>query len=211
MKHVSLKRRALLAVLVLAVVIVAATVFAETDGESSNPFVNSLWAVLPPVIAIGLALITKEVYSSLFIGTLVGGLLYANFNPVGAMTHIFETAMVGESLTSSGNVGVLVFLVILGAMVALMNKAGGSAAFGRWCSEKIKSRKGAGFMTMLLGCIIFIDDYFNCLTVGSVMRPVTDKFKISRSKLAYFIDATAAPVCIIAPISSWAAAVSGYI
>ena len=211
MKHVSLKRRALLAVLVLAVVIVAATVFAETDGESSNPFVNSLWAVLPPVIAIGLALITKEVYSSLFIGTLVGGLLYANFNPVGAMTHIFETAMVGESLTSSGNVGVLVFLVTLGAMVALMNKAGGSAAFGRWCSEKIKSRKGAGFMTMLLGCIIFIDDYFNCLTVGSVMRPVTDKFKISRSKLAYFIDATAAPVCIIAPISSWAAAVSGYI
>lgn len=211
MKHVSLKRRALLAVLVLAVVIVAATVFAETDGESSNPFVNSLWAVLPPVIAIGLALITKEVYSSLFIGTLVGGLLYANFNPVGAMTHIFETAMVGESLTSSGNVGVLVFLVILGAMVALMNKAGGSAAFGRWCSEKIKSRKGAGFMTVLLGCIIFIDDYFNCLTVGSVMRPVTDKFKISRSKLAYFIDATAAPVCIIAPISSWAAAVSGYI
>ena len=131
MKHVSLKRRALLAVLVLAVVIVAATVFAETDGESSNPFVNSLWAVLPPVIAIGLALITKEVYSSLFIGTLVGGLLYANFNPVGALTHIFETAMVGESLTSSGNVGVLVFLVILGAMVALMNKAGGSAAFGR--------------------------------------------------------------------------------
>ena len=205
------KKRLIIAAVFLLAMIVCTAALAEGEEAGGNPFLNSIWAVLPPVIAIGLALITKEVYSSLFIGTLVGGLLYANFNPVGAMTHIFETAMVGESLTSSGNVGVLVFLVILGAMVALMNKAGGSAAFGQWCSERIKSRKGAGFMTMLLGCIIFIDDYFNCLTVGSVMRPVTDKFKISRSKLAYFIDATAAPVCIIAPISSWAAAVSGYI
>ena len=205
------KKRLIIAAVFLLAMIVCTAALAEGEEAGGNPFLNSIWAVLPPVIAIGLALITKEVYSSLFIGTLVGGLLYANFNPVGAMTHIFETAMVGESLTSSGNVGVLVFLVILGAMVALMNKAGGSAAFGQWCSERIKSRKGAGFVTVLLGCIIFIDDYFNCLTVGSVMRPVTDKFKISRSKLAYFIDATAAPVCIIAPISSWAAAVSGYI
>ena len=211
MKHFSPKRKVLLAVLVLAIVLVAAYTFAETEGGSGNPFVESLWAALPPIIAIALALITKEVYSSLFIGILVGGLLYAQFNPVNALSHVFETSMVGESLTDSTNVGILVFLVVLGTMVALMNKAGGSGAFGRWCSEKIKGRKGASFMTMLLGCIIFIDDYFNCLTVGSVMRPVTDKFKISRSKLAYLIDATAAPVCIIAPISSWAAAVSGYV
>ena len=163
-------------------------------------------SLLPPVIAIVLALITKEVYASLFIGILSGALLHANFNPWGMVTGTFNE-MIGK-LSDSWNVGILVFLVLLGMMVALINKAGGSAAYGRWASKHIKTRAGAIAATAVLGVLIFIDDYFNCLTVGSVMRPVTDKHKISRAKLSYIIDATAAPICIIAPISSWAAAVS---
>ena len=170
----------------------------------------SFWALVPPVIAIALALITKEVYSSLFIGILVGGVFAANFHFEKTMTTIFNDGIVAV-LTDSYNVGILIFLVILGAMVSLMNKAGGSRAFGAWASEHIKSRVGAQLATILLGALIFIDDYFNCLTVGSVMKPVSDKFKVSRSKFAYLIDATAAPICIIAPISSWAAAVSGFV
>ncbi|MBQ6321688.1 MAG: Na+/H+ antiporter NhaC family protein [Lachnospiraceae bacterium] len=173
-------------------------------------FANSPWALLPPIIAIALALITKEVYSSLFIGIIMGGLLYANFNPVGAMEHVFVDGMIGQ-LSDAWNVGILIFLVILGSMVMLMNRAGGSGAFGRWASEHVKTRVGAQLATIALGVLIFIDDYFNCLTVGSVMRPLTDKHHISREKLAYLIDATAAPVCIIAPISSWAAAVTGFV
>ncbi len=169
----------------------------------------SIWAILPPVIAIVLALITKEVYSSLFIGVLVGGLLYSNFTFEGTLVHIVEDGFVA-SLADSYNVGILIFLVLLGALVCMMNKAGGSAAFGRWASTHIKSRLGAQICTICLGILIFVDDYFNCLTVGSVMRPVTDAKRVSRSKLSYLIDATAAPVCIIAPISSWAAAVAGF-
>ncbi len=163
-------------------------------------------ALLPPIIAIVLALVTKEVYSSLFIGILSGALIYSNFNPWGMVTNSFDV-MVGK-LADSWNVGILIFLVVLGMMVSLVNKAGGSAAYGRWASKHIKSRVGAMVSTAVLGMLIFIDDYFNCLTVGSVMRPVTDKHQVSRAKLAFLIDATAAPVCIIAPISSWAAAVS---
>lgn len=170
----------------------------------------TFWALVPPVVAIVLALITKEVYSSLFLGILVGGLFYSGFSFEGTVLHIFEDGIVGV-LSDSYNVGILVFLVILGAIVSLMNRAGGSAAFGRWASEHIKTRTGAQLATVALGVLIFIDDYFNCLTVGSVMRPVTDKHNISRAKLAYLIDATAAPVCIIAPISSWAAAVTGFV
>jgi len=162
-------------------------------------------SLLPPLIAIALALITKEVYSSLFIGILSGALLYTNFNIWGMVTNSFDV-MVGK-LADSWNVGILIFLVVLGMMVSLVNKAGGSAAYGRWAETHIKSRVGALISTAVLGMLIFIDDYFNCLTVGSVMRPVTDKHQISRAKLAFLIDATAAPVCIIAPISSWAAAV----
>jgi Na+/H+ antiporter NhaC len=156
-----------------------------------------------------LALITKEVYSSLMIGIIAGGLLYAEFHPIAAMEHVFVDGMIGQ-LADSWNVGILIFLVVLGSIVMLMNRAGGSAAFGRWASEHVKTRMGAQLASIALGVLIFIDDYFNCLTVGSVMRPVTDKNKVSREKLAYLIDATAAPVCIIAPISSWAAAVSGF-
>ena len=177
--------------------------------ESPSRFYNSFWALLPPIIAIALALITKEVYSSLFIGILVGGLLYSNFSFEGTVLHVFSDGIVSV-LSDSYNVGILIFLVILGAMVCLMNKAGGSAAFGRWAQTHIKSRIGAQLATIVLGILIFIDDYFNCLTVGSVMRPITDKHKVSRVKLAYLIDATAAPICIIAPISSWAAAVAGF-
>ncbi|SER60907.1 transporter, NhaC family [Butyrivibrio fibrisolvens] len=173
-------------------------------------FVNSLWALLPPLIAIVLALITKEVYSSLMIGIITGGLLYSGFNPVGAMNHIFVDGMIAQ-LSDPWNVGILIFLVVLGSIVMLMNRAGGSAAFGRWASTHVKTRLGAQLATIALGTLIFIDDYFNCLTVGSVMLPVTDKHKVSREKLAYLIDATAAPVCIIAPISSWAAAVTGFV
>lgn len=170
---------------------------------------GTAWALAPPLIAILLALITKEVYSSLFIGILVGGLFYSGFSFVGTLEHIFTDGLIAQ-LSEPYNVGILIFLVFLGIMVSLMNKAGGSAAFGRWASEHVKSRTAAQISTILLGCMIFVDDYFNCLTVGSVMRPLTDRHKISRAKLAYLIDATAAPVCIIAPISSWAAAVSGF-
>jgi Na+/H+ antiporter NhaC len=176
---------------------------------------NTVWALIPPLVAIILALITKEVYSSLFVGIAVGGVLYSlgptapYINPVAALEHIFNGGIIA-SLSDAYNVGILVFLVFLGIIVSLMNKAGGSAAFGNWASAHVKSRVGSQLATIGLGVLIFIDDYFNCLTVGSVMRPVTDRQKISRAKLAYLIDATAAPICIIAPVSSWAAAVSGF-
>ena len=199
---------------VLSVVLVlmfAITVFGAEQTEEYVPAVYAtFWALVPPVVAIGLALITKEVYSSLFIGVLMGGILYSGFSFEGTITHIFEDGMINV-LSDSYNVGILIFLVILGTMVCLMNRAGGSAAFGQFAADHIKGRVGAELATILLGCLIFIDDYFNCLTVGSVMRPVTDKFKVSRAKLAYLIDATAAPICIIAPISSWAAAVTGFV
>ncbi|MBO5336084.1 MAG: Na+/H+ antiporter NhaC family protein [Lachnospiraceae bacterium] len=171
---------------------------------------GTFWALVPPIVAILLALITKEVYSSLFVGILIGGLFYAGFAPEATVLHIFNDGFVSV-LSDSWNVGILIFLVILGVLVSLMNKAGGSAAFGKFAGEKIKSKTGAQLATVLLGVLIFVDDYFNCLTVGSVMKPVTDKHKVSREKLAYLIDSTAAPVCIIAPISSWAAAVSGFV
>lgn len=190
----------------------AVTVFAA-DGEAAEyvpKMYATFWALVPPIVAIVLALITKEVYSSLFIGILVGALFYSNFSFEGTVVHMIQEGFISV-ISDSYNVGILIFLVILGAVVCLMNKAGGSAAFGRWAGRKIKSRIGTQLVTILLGVLIFIDDYFNCLTVGSVMRPVTDKQNISRAKLAYLIDATAAPVCIIAPISSWAAAVSGFV
>ena len=167
-------------------------------------------ALLPSLIAIVLALITKEVYSSLFIGVVTGALFWGRFNPVKTLNHVFSDGIV-KVTSDSWNVGILVFLVILGMMVQLMNSTGGSKAFGAWATSHVKSKVGVQLATIALGCLIFIDDYFNCLTVGSVMRPITDKQKISREKLAYLIDSTAAPVCIIAPISSWAAAVSGFV
>lgn len=172
--------------------------------------IGTFWALVPPIVAIALALITKEVYSSLFVGILVGGLFFAGGSFVGTFNHILSDGFISV-LSDSYNVGILIFLVVLGTLVALMNKAGGSAAFGNWAKTHIKTRTGAMLATIALGVLIFIDDYFNCLTVGSVMRPVTDEHKISRAKLAYLIDATAAPVCIIAPISSWAAAVTGFV
>ena len=177
--------------------------------QSPSRYFNTPWSLLPPVIAIALALITKEVYSSLFIGILMGGLLWSNFSFEGTVLHAFSDGIVA-SLSDGYNVGILIFLVILGAIVSMMNKAGGSAAFGRWAQKNIKTRAGAQLSSIVLGCLIFIDDYFNCLTVGSVMRPITDKHNVSRAKLAYLIDATAAPICIIAPISSWAAAVAAF-
>ena len=183
---------------------------AEEEVAASAKFYGTFWSLVPPLVAIALALITKEVYSSLCVGILVGALFYSNFNFEGTILHIFEGGMISV-LTDSYNMGILIFLVILGTMVCLMNRAGGSAAFGRWAGKRIKSRVGAELSTIILGVLIFIDDYFNCLTVGSVMRPVTDKHHVSRAKLAYLIDSTAAPVCIIAPISSWAAAVSGFV
>lgn len=179
-------------------------------GIKDMPVKNTAWALTPPIIAISLALITKEVYSSLFLGILTGGFLNAGFNVVGGLDQVFPGGIM-TVLSDKWNVGILVFLVILGTMVQLMNRAGGSAAFGIWAANRIKNREGAQLSTMFLGCLIFIDDYFNCLTVGSVMRPITDKHQISRAKLAYLIDSTAAPICIIAPISSWSAAVSGFV
>ncbi|MBQ7955492.1 MAG: Na+/H+ antiporter NhaC family protein [Lachnospiraceae bacterium] len=167
----------------------------------------TFWALVPPLIAIVLALVTKEVYSSLFVGILVGALFYAGFNPEGALLHMFNDGFVSV-LSDTYNIGILIFLVLLGILVCLLNKSGGSEAFGRYAAKKIKGKTGAQLMTIVLGILIFVDDYFNCLTVGSVMRPVTSKHKVSKEKLAYLIDATAAPVCIIAPISSWAAAVT---
>lgn len=185
-------------------------VLAAEEGAELPSMYATFWALVPPIVAIVLALITKEVYSSLFVGILVGGLFHSGFSFEGTITHIFNNGFVAV-LSDSYNVGILIFLVILGAMVSLMNRAGGSAAFGHFAKQKIKNRAGAQLATVALGVLIFIDDYFNCLTVGSVMKPVTDEHKISRAKLAYLIDATAAPVCIIAPISSWAAAVSGFV
>jgi len=207
-------KRLLTLLLVMTVVftVFAVTVFAEdTEGENyqSNVYAT-FWSILPPIIAIVLALVTKEVYSSLFIGIVSGALLYANFNPLKAFDAIFTEGFI-SSLADSWNVGILIFLVVLGAIVSLMNKAGGSAAYGKWATEKITTRKGALLATFGLGVLIFVDDYFNCLTVGNIMRPITDKHKISRAKLAYLIDATAAPICMIAPISSWAAAVTGIV
>lgn len=199
----------LLAVLML-IPAMSITVLAAEEEAAAPAMYATFWALVPPIVAIALALITKEVYSSLFIGILVGALFYSGFSFEGTVLHIFNDGIIAV-LSDSYNMGILVFLVILGTMVCLMNQAGGSAAFGRWASKRIKTRVGAELCTILLGVLIFIDDYFNCLTVGSVMRPVTDKHNVSRAKLAYLIDATAAPVCIIAPISSWAAAVSGFV
>lgn len=197
----------------LAILIIAsmpALCFAAEETAKKPTLYATGFSVLPPLIAIVLSLITKEVYSSLFIGVFAGAVLYAGANFSGIMNHLLQDGIIA-SLSSAGNVGILIFLVILGMFVAMMNLSGGSAAFGEWASTKVKSRKHAQFTTILLGILIFVDDYFNCLTVGSVMKPLSDKFNISRAKLAYLIDATAAPVCIIAPISSWAAAVSGFV
>ena len=169
----------------------------------------TFWSLLPPIVAIALALITMEVYSSLIIGIIVGGLIYAGGNFETTITHVITDGFVAN-VADSYNMGIIIFLILLGALVSMMNKAGGSAAFGRWATKHIKSRVGAQLATIALGVLIFIDDYFNCLTVGSVMRPVADSHKVSRAKLSYLIDATAAPICIIAPISSWAAAVAGF-
>ncbi len=188
------------------------TAFAAEEGAEYSPALYaSFWALVPPIVAIVLALITKEVYSSLFIGIVIGGILYTGTHHLDQLIpHIFRDGMVG-SLTDSDNIEILVFVTLLGIMVCLMTRAGGSAAFGRWAGQHIKTRVGAQLATVFLGFLIFIDDGFNCLTVGTVMRPVTDEHKISRAKLAYIIDSTAAPICIIAPISSWAAAVTGFV
>lgn len=202
------KKNSTATLIVLLVVIALMLVAAFTTTAESVQ--QTIWALVPPVVAISLALATKEVYSSLFVGVVAGGLLYSGFNFEGTITHVYTEGIVAV-LSDPYNVGIIIFLVILGIIVSLMNKAGASAAFGRWAQTKIKNRVGAQLATIGLGVLIFIDDYFNCLTVGSVMRPVTDKFHISRAKLAYLIDSTAAPICIIAPISSWAAAVSGFV
>ena len=201
------KLRSRIVKLCFAVIVVVLLIIAAASGKDFN---TTIWALLPPVVAIGLALATKEVYSSLFIGILIGGFLYSGFAFEGTLVHVFQDGFVA-SVADSYNVGILIFLVILGAIVALMNKAGGSEAFGIWASEHIKTKTGAMLATTALGILIFIDDYFNCLTVGSVMRPVADKHGISKEKLSYLIDATAAPICIIAPVSSWAAAVAGFV
>ena len=177
--------------------------------HETEPFFGTWWAILPPLIAIFLALVTKEVYSSLFIGIVSGGLLYSGFAFEGTIVHVMQKGFI-SSIADAYNIGILIFLVLLGSLVAMMNKTGASAAFGKWAQSHIKSRVGAQIATIILGVLIFVDDYFNCLTVGSVMRPVTDAKRVSRAKLSYLIDATAAPICIIAPISSWAAAVAGF-
>ncbi len=201
-----MKKKALL--ISTIVLICAMMTLTACGGEAvSQNIIGTFWSLVPPIVAIVLALITKEVYSSLFVGIIVGALLYTNFNLVGSVDSLMKEGLI---TAVSDTAGIFIFLVILGIMVALVNKAGGSAAFGRWASKHIKSKTGAVICTFLLGVVIFIDDYFNCLTVGSVMRPVTDGHKVSRAKLAYIIDATAAPVCMIAPISSWAAAVAEY-
>ena len=192
--------------LLIVLFVVGFGIACACTGSITNP-VGTLWSLFPPVIAIGLALLTKEVYSSLFVGIIAGGLLATGFNPIHTIDSITTEGLISAV---SGTAGIFVFLVILGIIVALLNKAGGAQAFGRWAAKHVKGKIGAALATFAFGVLIFIDDYFNCLTVGAVMRPVTDKAKISRSKLAYLIDATAAPVCMIAPISSWAAAVSEY-
>ena len=179
---------------------------------AATPFAGTFWSLLPPIVAIVLALISKEVYSSLFLGCLVGALLVSNYHPWETLVQLVEGDNgIVTTVSDAGNIAIIVFLVVLGIMVDLMNKTGGSEAFGRWATKTVHTRAGAQLMTMLLGVLIFIDDYFNCLTVGAVMRPVTESHHISRAKLAYVIDSTAAPVCMIAPVSSWAAAVSGYV
>lgn len=196
--------------IIFAVIMLAFLICCMISAPISNA-VGTLWSLLPPIVAIGLALITKEVYSSLFVGSLTGAVIYAVSASMGAegiFTTVVRDGLIAN-LADSYNVGILIFLVVLGTIVALMNKAGGSKAYGEWAAKHIKTRVGACMSTFVLGVLIFVDDYFNCLTVGSVMRPVTDKHNVSRSKLAYIIDATAAPICIIAPVSSWAAAVSG--
>ena len=199
------KTLALVAVLAVIVVLLTASVFAVDGSDAVSGMYGTFWALVPPIIAIVLALITKEAYSSLFIGVLVGALFACSFKPVATLDTIVNNGFV---TAIADNAGIFLFLVLLGIIVALVNAAGGSAAFGRWAERNIRTRVGAQIATFILGVLIFIDDYFNCLTVGSVMRPVTDGHRISRPKLAYLIDATAAPVCMIAPISSWAAAVS---
>ena len=211
-----MKRKQIGMLIFLAVIVILLCVTANTSGVITDPenyqcgVYATVFALLPPVIAIGLALITKEVYTSLLAGIITGGLLYSNFNLELMINTIFfqEDGGMVYKLADAWNVGILVFLVMLGILVSMLNKAGGSAAFGKWASKHIKTRIGAQISVMILGVLIFVDDYFNCLTVGSVMRPVTDRHKVSRAKLSYIIDATAAPVCIIAPISSWAAAVT---
>ena len=194
----------------LAVIVVALAIGKIANDGSG--FIATAWALFPPVVAIALALISKEVYSSLFLGCLVGALLLADFDPWETVVNIVGAGdNGGVGMINSIDVSIIIFLVILGIMVDLMNKAGGSAAFGRWATKSVKSRCGAQLLSMLLGVLIFIDDYFNCLTVGAVMRPVTESHHISRAKLAYIIDATAAPVCMLAPVSSWAAAVASYV
>ena len=204
-------KKIICAILVAMTLILTMSLVAFADGADAEEFQSmyyaTFWALIPPIVAIGLALITKEVYSSLFIGIVLGGLLSANWQPVMAMDNLLNTGIIAATADTAG---IFVFLVILGILVALVNKAGGSAAFGKWAEKNIKSRVGAIIATFILGVLIFIDDYFNCLTVGSVMRPVTDSHKISRAKLAFIIDATAAPICMIAPVSSWAAAVSEF-
>lgn len=207
----SLKQRAAWIMGMAMLIVASCPVLAMAEEEEYVPALyDTAWSLLPPVVAIGLALITKEVYSSLFIGIVVGGLLYSGFGFEGTFTHVLQDGIIAN-LSDSYNVGILVFLVTLGIIVCMMNMTGGSAAFGRWAGTKIKTRIGAQIMTIILGCLIFVDDYFNCLTVGSVMRPITESHRVSKAKLSYLIDATAAPVCIIAPVSSWAAAVSGFV
>ena len=204
-------KKSYLLCLAIFILVMCPMIVYGAEAEAPKPALYAtFWSLVPPLVAIVLALISKEVYSSLAIGVIFGGLLASGFNFEGTMKTIFENGFVSV-LSSAYNVGILIFLVILGMVVALMNKTGGSDAFGKWASKRIKTRVGAQLTSILLGCLIFIDDYFNCLTVGSVMRPVTDKHQVSRAKLAYLIDATAAPVCIISPISSWAAAVTGFV
>lgn len=197
-----------IAFLITAIIVALCAIFIKTtDLEASSMYYSTFVALLPPLVAIALALITKEVYSSLFAGILLGGFFVANWKPVAALDYVLSDGIIAAI---SGTAGIFMFLIILGSLVALINQSGGSAAFGRWAEKNIKSRTGALIATFILGVLIFIDDYFNCLTVGSVMRPITDTHKISRAKLAYIIDATAAPICMIAPVSSWAAAVSEF-
>lgn len=213
----SLRQRSVWIIGLALLIVACCSMFAfAAEEEAAKPALyGTFWSLIPPIVAIGLALITKEVYSSLFIGIVIGGILYSigssDYNLFeGTVRHVLYDGIIAN-LADSYNVGILVFLVMLGVIVCLMNMSGGSAAFGRWAQKRIKTRIGAQLATVVLGCLIFVDDYFNCLTVGSVMRPITESHKVSKAKLAYLIDATAAPVCIIAPISSWAAAVSGFV
>jgi tetracycline resistance efflux pump len=208
------RKRILLITALILIFTLMLGIYALADGEEAAEYQSNMymtfWSLVPPIVAIALALITKEVYSSLFIGILSGALFYSNFRPIATVDTILVDGLI-YGLTDAWNAGIFIFLILLGIFVALINKSGGSAAFGEWAQKNIKSRTGAMLASVFLGVLIFIDDYFNCLTVGAVMRPVTDAHKVSRAKFAYVIDATAAPVCMIAPISSWAAAVSGMV